>query len=347
MSLQPIRVKMLCAGDAGHWLRQLPSESPFMGSCQFIFDLNERDYDWLVVYDEFPPLNNERRSIRTEELSCPSQNTLLITVEPSNIKSYGRSYTRQFGWILTSQPEWALPHPGRIYSQPALLWFYYANHRHSYNEMAANPPLDKTQTIATVCSNKQQRHTVHNQRYEFTHALKRQIPELEIFGRGIQPIEDKSEALDSYKYHIAIENFIGEHHWTEKLADPFLGACLPFYYGCPNATDYFPPESFIPIDINNVDEAAEIIRQAIANNEYEKRLPHILEARRRVMEEYNLFAVLAREVEERNVPKNTPEERQQTILSRRALRKRPAVLVADLFDKALLRIRNRAGKTNH
>lgn len=343
MGSKKIRVKMMVKGGPQFWLRQLPNANPVYGGCEFIFNADERNYDWLVAYDDLPPQANERRSTRTEVLSCPRNHTILVTVEPSNIKSYGRAFTKQFGHILTSQPEWALPHPGRIYSQPALYWFYGADNGLAYDQMQDNPPTDKTETIGTVCSNKQQKHTVHNQRYEFTHALKERLPELDIFGRGVRSIQDKSESLDPYKYHIAVENFIGEHHWTEKLADAFLGACLPFYYGCPNATDYFPSESLIPIDINDVDEAARIIRRAIETNEYEKRLPHILEARRRVMEEYNIFAVLAREIEQRHCaePAASGEE---TILSRRALRKNPGVLISDLLDKARLRLKNKTGK---
>ena len=83
-------------------------------------------------------------------------------------------------------------------------------------------------------------------------------------------IEQKADALDPYRYHLAVENYIGPHYWTEKLADAFLGYTLPFYCGAPNAADYFPEESFIPIDINNFDGALETIRRAIADKEYEK-----------------------------------------------------------------------------
>ena len=73
---------------------------------------------------------------------------------------------------------------------------------------------------------------------------------------------------------------------------------LPFYFGCPNISDYF-PKLVILIDINDVEGVSEIIKRAIHDKEYEKRLPFILEARRRVMEQYNMFAVLAREIESR------------------------------------------------
>ncbi|MEZ6050382.1 MAG: hypothetical protein R3C02_03185 [Planctomycetaceae bacterium] len=52
--------------------------------------------------------------------------------------------------------------------------------------------------------------------------------------------------VSDYRYHVAVENHIAEHHWTEKLADAFLGATLPFYFGCPNASDYFLPGELHP-----------------------------------------------------------------------------------------------------
>ena len=54
----------------------------------------------------------------------------------------------------------------------------------------------------------------------------------------------------------------------EKLSDAFLGATLLFYFGCPNAGDYFPEESFIPIDINDVEGASGTIKRAICEKEY-------------------------------------------------------------------------------
>ena len=153
-------------------------------------------------------------------------------------------------------------------------------------------------------------------------------------------MDDKANALDIYRYHIAIENFRGPHHWTEKLSDPFLGATLPFYYGCTNVLDYFPEKSLITIDIDDVDGASEIILRAIRDKEYEKRLPHILEARRLVMEKYNLFAVLSKVVE-RHHGGIDHDGSEGVIFSRRQLRtKRPLVAVEDFFEKCRIRLLN-------
>lgn len=329
-----MRIQFIGTYGDQRWLRQFPENKPYWNNNDFILDPVAQQYDWLVIYNDFPT------NISEVILPCPQEHTILVTTEPSTIKAYGNAFTAQFGYVLTSQPEWALPHRNRIYSQPALQWFYGMGSERllTYDEMVANPPFEKTQLISTVCSVKQQTHTLHKKRYYFTQELKKRIPELDIFGHGVRPMADKAESLDPYRYHVAIENFIGLHHWTEKLSDPFLGVTLPFYCGCPNAADYFPEESFIPIDINDVDGASEIIRKAMRDGEYEKRLPHVLEARSRVMEEYNIFAVLSKLIEERSkdVEASPPGG---VILSRRELRKRhPLVSVQHFYEKVRLRL---------
>lgn len=328
---QFIRVKLVARGSrmrSDIWLRQFPAGNPVWGRCHFIFDAEARDYDWLVVYDDLPSCGDERFSKRVETLACPRAQTLFVTSEPSSVKIYGSAFLRQFGHVLTGHEPWIITHPGAVFSQPGLRWYYglTSDSVLTYDEMLRNPPVHKTRDLATVCSSKQQRHTLHHARYRFVQDLKARLPDMDIFGHGVRFIKDKAEALDPYRYHLAIENHVSPHHWTEKLSDAFLGLTLPFYYGCPNAADYFPPESFIPIDINNVEASAETIRQAIRNNEYEKRLPFIREARRRVLEHYNLFAVVSQLIEQRTVLSSPPRDvnSPQTIMSRhRLLRTRP------------------------
>lgn len=332
-----IRVKVLMKSppgkDSNGLVRRFPGGNPVWGRCQFLFDINEQDYDWLVVYDELPVLAGERVGMWRESLPCSRDHTLLVTVEPSSIKCYGRLYTRQFGHVLTSQEPWALAHPHAVYSQPALMWFYGRDGEvGSWDRMVQHPPEAKTQDVSTVCSSKQQKHTLHYQRYQFVQELKQWLPQMEVYGHGVRPMDDKSEALDAYRYHVAIENHVCQHHWTEKLSDAFLGNTLPFYYGCPNAADYFPEDSFIPIDLSDPAAVAERIKQAIRDGEYEKRLPAIREARRLVLEEYGFFAVVSRMIEERH--HDGPRLPGGEILSRRGIRKASlSNLLVDLWEK--------------
>jgi hypothetical protein len=345
-----IRVKLVARGNRMRtdiWLRQLPGGNPVWGQCRFIFDTEARDYDWMVVYDDLPSCGGERFSNRVEKLACPRDHTLLVTSEPSSVKIYGSAFLKQFGHVLTGHERWIITHPGAIFSQPGLRWYYgiTSDSVLTYDEMVRNPPVHKIHDLATVCSSKQQRHTLHYTRYQFVQKMKARLPDMDIFGQGVRFIKDKVEALDPYRYHLAIENHVSPHHWTEKLSDAFLGHTLPFYYGCPNAADYFPPESFIPIDINDVEGSAQTIRLAIQNNEYEKRLPYIREARRRVLEEYNLFAVVSRLVEKhRSAATATTASRPQVIMSRhRLLRTRPWLRIMLAIEK--MRARRRSSGT--
>ncbi|MBX9740180.1 MAG: glycosyltransferase [Beijerinckiaceae bacterium] len=344
----PIRVKLLGRVPLdmvpGVWKRQLPGGGPDYRGCRFLFDPDEQDYDWLVVYDDLPPAAGERFSMRTVELSCPREHTILLTMEPSSIKLYGRAFLQQFGVVISSQEPWVVNHRGHVHSQAGLRWYYGlgATAMLGYDELVSAPPLDKTRVISTVCSSKRQRHTLHNLRWEFTQELGRRIPELDIFGHGVRAMDDKAEALAPYRYHVAVENFYGPHHWTEKLSDPFLACALPFYFGAPDAADYVPAESFIPIDIRDVAGTAATIRAAIDGNEWEKRLPAIMEARRLILEEHNLFALVARHIARLDpLPASKPGG---LLRSRRAARH--AKPLASLPDLATMALRKAAAVFN-
>ena len=346
-----IRVKFLSKSQASDnnydlWLKRLPNHVPSWGACDFIFDQHCHDYDWLMVYDDLPKSGDERFPNWAEKLPALRENSLLITAEPSVIKNYGRSFVNQFGWILSSQEPWAIKHPRVILSQTGYIWFYGGSgERGSYDVLSKQAPPPKPLPISTVCSDKQMRHTLHHARYQFTQDLKARLPALDIFGAGVRPIDDKADALDPYKLHLAIENHVCRHHWTEKLSDPFLGHCLPLYHGCPNALDYFPEESFIPINIHHLDESVERIQQALRDDEYAKRLPAIQEARRLILNEYALFPLVARLIEERHQVRGDEPLASNTIYSRRSVRrKKPVSAILDVVDKTVLRLRHRFTK---
>jgi hypothetical protein len=345
-----IRVKFLSRLSQSEWPKYFPAEDFVWKSCRFIFDRDARDYDWLVVYDELPPAIGRTQKTAEEVLACPVANTLLVTTEPSSIKAYGRHYTQQFGHVLTTQAEWALPHAQRHWQQAANHWFYGSNPAApmAHQRLLAGPG-PKTGMASMVGSNKANRHTQHAARFAFMQRVQVLMPELEVFGRGYRPLDNKADALDAYRYHICLENHVATHHWTEKLSDAFLGRCLPFYAGAPNASVYFPEGSFVPIDIKNPEAAVALLRQAMAEGWYEQRLPLIEEARRRVLEEYHLFAVIEGIVAAAPVISGTMDSvaekiintKTMTIYSRHALRRRSLFLaIYHGFEKLHIRLRS-------
>ena len=91
----------------------------------------------------------------------------------------------------------------------------------------------------------------------------------------------------------SIENCSEPYYWTEKISDCFLTGVYPFYYGCKNFTDYFPKESFTPIDITDIDKAIAIIDSAINDNLYEKSVSTLENAKNLVLDKYNMFEYIA------------------------------------------------------
>jgi len=344
-----IRVKYLYRGQSPEnmltLLRQFPGRNPVWGNCRFCFDKNERDYDWLVVDNDLPARDGDDQKTAIEELACPAAHTLFITREPSSISTYGTDFLRQFGYVLTGQEDWAIRHPGKIHSQPALRWYYGDTSRNGnidmrdYDYIASHVPEEKTRMVSTVCSTKAQKHTMHYKRVQFIERLCAELPELDRFGEGVREVHDKAETLDDYKYHIAIENHVCDHWWTEKLSDAFLGHTLPFYHGAPNAADYFPGDSFIAIDINDFDRSLKIIKDALAGNEYEKRIEFIREARRLCLEKYNTFATLSEIIEKRHDPtiKASPGK---LIRGKHALRSNPVKAARIGLEKTYMRVRS-------
>ena len=105
------------------------------------------------------------------------------------------------------------------------------------------------------------------------------------------------------------------------------------------ATECFPQESFIPIPLDNPQKALEIIRKAMEDGEYEKRLPAIREARRLVLEKYNMFAQTAAVIHNH---RETGTIRPGAMLKgRHVLRKNPLHALRELTDTLAYKIRSR------
>lgn len=281
-------------GDGGYqW------EAPHIPGYVFTHDPACESYDWLVVYDEFPFGSGGTIVKGREKLACPREHTILLTQEPAALKHYGRRYTHQFGHLITSRPWEVEKHPYYHLGQG----YYITCRGESWAETITKTLPPKTQLISAVCSAKAMKHTQHWQRYTLVKHLAEKIDGFVWCGYGVKFIDRKRDAIDEFKYHVAMENIIAPGHWTEKISDALMSECLPFYAGDPEITKVLPKDCFIPIPLDNPEEAERIIKEAIANNEYEKRLPAIREAKKLIIEKYNTFSQIVKVIEE---AKNAP-----------------------------------------
>lgn len=281
-------VRFLAGSYPWQWTRQTPANDGIFGDSHFLFGDGIEDADWLVVYDEVP---------RGYAKDWDPQRTLFVATEPVNVKRYGDKFLEQFGTILTTDRK--SRHPNIIYTHAALPWHVGMqvgmNHTYgsamNFSDFQSDYPT-KTKLCSVICSNK----TIspqHTQRLAFVQLLKSAFgDQIDVFGRGFVNMIDKDEALAAYRYHIALENCDFEDYWTEKLADPLLRGCYPLYWGSKNIEKYFSPEALTRIDILQPEQALKTIAEVINGDTDIIAQTALTEARRKVLWEHNLFAVL-------------------------------------------------------
>ena len=247
-------------------------EGGVWGGCRFEFSPDCRKYDWLLVINDLPG---------EERLACPRENTILIITEPATLKVYPDNYLRQFGVVADLQKRGVNLHPN-IKRFPAA-WGWGGNFakpdggRMRYEEMLNLPPPQKSKWLSVVCSNAVGS-DFHLRRLEFCKRFAGAYQGADLYGRGIRPIKDKAGALLPYRFHLAVENLRAEDHWTEKLAESLLAYCVTAYCGCPNIADYFPPGAVVPVDIDDYDSSAMVLKD-LDESEYNRRFEAVREAR--------------------------------------------------------------------
>jgi len=282
-------------------LRQTPNSSGIWGQYHFIADEESNEdtgpFDAWVVYNNLP-------NQTIQMASCAPERTVLILGEPPSRVDVHPDFASQFGKIVSCHP--SITSLNSLHMQQALPWWVGLRRNGfskfealmGYDELAAMTSIPKTREISIICSSLAITPD-HRLRLRFVKELTRHFGDrLDVFGEGRKPISDKWDAIAPFKYHIVLENSCVADYWTEKLADAFLGAAMPIYWGCPNIGRYFSPESMAQIDIANPIDAIQIIEQILAQDPYEKSKTAIWQARRKVLDEFNLFPMLARLVDE-------------------------------------------------
>lgn len=267
--------------DWPNLLRQTPGGKGIWDGIRFTID-NVDECDLLVVLN-----NRMKHAVRAR---CPDGRVWAVMQEP-----YVKGFTDwmveahgAFGRVYTNYP--LQTKPKYIASQPALPWHV----NRTFDELITCSMPKKTQPLSWVVGNCRDL-PGHMKRLTFLRAVQAdQTLDIDLYGRAVQYIEDKWDGLAQYRYSIAAENTSWPDYWTEKIADCFLAWTVPIYFGCANLEKYFPADSFIRIDIEKPAEAIKIIKRVLREDDWERRLPALEEARRRVLYEYQIFPMLAR-----------------------------------------------------
>jgi hypothetical protein len=258
-------------------MRQTPGQLGQWDDVQFTTD-PVQECDFAIV------LNN--RMPADTRLNCPPAHVWAIMQEPyyKGFSDWIIEKHGAFAKVFSHHP--ATDHDARHHrSHPALPWHV----NKTYDQLLAATRPAKTKNLSWVIGDAMHL-PGHWQRAAFLdHIRGDPALDLDLYGRAIHYIEDKWDGLAPYRYSLAIENTRGPDYWTEKIADCFLAWTVPIYHGCTNLEDYFPPDSFIRIDISQPAAALAKIKRILADDHPEARIPALEEARQRVLNRHQLF----------------------------------------------------------
>lgn len=100
---------------------------------------------------------------------------------------------------------------------------------------------NKTKLISMICSNKQM---TELQRFRVSFANGNRN-NLDLYGRGFNPLEEKEDGLRDYMFSVCIENGVYESYFTEKILDCFATGTIPIYLGTTDINNYFNSDGII------------------------------------------------------------------------------------------------------
>lgn len=265
------------------FIKQLPTDT--LGITFRINSDEDRVWDAIVVYEDidFPC-----------QIKYKANGLIFYSGEPPMVKVYSSMFLKQFDLVVSAHTR--IKHTKNILCQQSLPWylgFDYNSKKINYSieELRQLPIPEKTRKISFITSSREFL-PGHARRMDFCEELQKRFGDtIDFYGKGIRPLGDKAEGIFPYYFSICIENSSINNYWTEKIADAFLGYTVPLYYGCKNISDYFAPESYIPLDIKKQKDAFLQIEHIITNADsiYQSKLSAIVEARNKLFNSYDIF----------------------------------------------------------
>jgi hypothetical protein len=261
-----IRVKLL-QDPAGHkWPLNRQS---FKGSGiarGYHFDESHENYDLLLTFGE------QSLAQQIKETPVPRERRFCILMENPRFYFVDQAYLALHKFVISpfqiELPEGVV----LIQTHPAVPWFYdinfdttiglthaIVNHDRQKNlefycEELINP---KTKLVSMITSTKGMSEG-HKLRVALAVNLKNFLKDnIDLYGFGHQPIANKRQALEDYKFSIIVENDLSDYFMTEKLCDAILGGTTPIYIGASKVREFY--ES----DINYINPVGKSLEEMI------------------------------------------------------------------------------------
>lgn len=186
---------------------------------------------------------------------------------------------RKVAWLI--EP----PGAGRTHYQRALSLHEQFEHVLTYNALNSEPnylfyPLGgswiQSEDWAIYPKKRGVSLMVTDKRTMPGHRLRRRIHNefpLDAYGRGVNPVDSKLEALAEYRYSVVVESYSLNYYFSEKLVDCLACGTIPIYWGCPGIDRFFEMDGIIQFE--TASELDYILLHVASDSDYRGRLDAI------------------------------------------------------------------------
>lgn len=174
----------------------------------------------------------------------------------------------------------------------AALWY---GTKEQGGELNPDTYLHKCKTISIIASNK-----LLCEMHQFRKAVAEKCKKYNLadtFGTfdGGPRVPKIADILTDYRYNIAIENYVDDYYFTEKIINCFASMTVPIYCGAPKIHEFFNQDGIITIKPTDLDNLEKILSQC-CEKDYQQRLPAIKENYEKALEYVNIDDMLYKKV---------------------------------------------------
>lgn len=250
--------------------------------------------DW--AYSEVPLPNVDLHLIFgiTGEIQfeVPPKRVIFVATEPPEIRTYDLQVLRKYSLVIGPQFRYFRGLENHTKCTGVLPRHIGIDHGDAPSQagLRSFKELNEGQItkITTVTSNKSITN-LQKARLELIDFLVPRIPGFVAFGRGIEPIADKADAIASARFHLAVENSFHSGYWTEKFADPVLMERFVFYGGHRAIKKEFNPHGFAMINPYDRRGTLRRIEKSLYSGLSVRNLTAMRENRETIEKKRNLF----------------------------------------------------------
>lgn len=185
---------------------------------------------------------------------------------------------KEFNAIFTTSAKHLDKYPNAKFCPAGGLWYTKPS-----GGGQANPEMyrKKTKNISIISSDKTMC-PLHIARIEISKKLKRNglADTFGTFDGG--PKIKINKTLDDYRYSIAFENNVAPYYFTEKIMNCFAAQTIPVYVGATEIGRFFNTDGIIMTTAKELLENPEKVLKQCTTEEYERRLPAVIDNYNRV-----------------------------------------------------------------